>query len=400
MGRVKSSRARLAHLAAHGTPPDRATAYDLSVGLDMTLQLYGSEVFPYLVAGGTEIQFVYGANGRGKTHYLLALEEAAHRKGFVTARIDCPIGASPFKSLRSTFEMVATTLTPPPGKDLDGTTGVPAIIRSALSPSGVHSPKEVIAGVKGSKHLAPEFRNLVVAYGGGCVEDSLTDRMREDLESLLMGSQSRSVTIGSLYRTDKALPRPLGKITSRNAANWLRSLLSLPYALGYPGVVIMFDETERAFHRLSAAATQEQLAHLRNIVDYCALGAFGGCLILYAAAEDFIDLARENLDALAQRIEPPTLLTSGLPSSIRSVWMDLDDLTSPHTDDEEFFRALAEKIVGLGLESGLTAAAAGRLRSALTKDATKFANSPTSAIVREFVKHAAGAVLSEVTRRG
>jgi hypothetical protein len=372
----------------------------MSVGLEGTLARFDSEVFPYLANGGTEVQFVYGANGRGKTHYLLSVEAAARSKGFVTARIDCPIGASPFGSLRTTFEMVATSLAPPTSLDADRSTGVTSIVRAALADGAAYSAAEVVAGIKASKHLCPEFRNLVLAYGRGCKDDSLTDSVRDDLEALLIGSQTRSVTVGSLYKADKTLPRPLGRITSRNAANWLRSLLSLPFALGYHGVVIMFDETERAFHRLTPRALQEQLAHLRNIVDYCALGAFGGCLIMYAAAEDFIDLSRQHLDALAQRIEPPTLLKGQFPSSIRSVWTDLDDLTDPHTSDPAFFLTLADRIVNLGVESGLSAASATRIGAALAKKSAKFASSPTSSIVREFVKSTAAIVLSEVKSRG
>ena len=397
---MKSPHARLAHLAAHGTPPDPQTAQQMSVGLEATLARFDSEIFPYLAAGGTEVQFVYGANGRGKTHYLLAVEAAARSKGFVTARIDCPIGASPFGSLRITFEMVATSLVAPRSLDADATVGVTSIIRAALADGAAYSAAEVVAGIKASKHLCPEFRNLVLAYGRGCRNDSLTAGVRDDLEALLAGSQTRTVTVGSLYKADNTLPKPIGRITIRNAANWLRSLLSLPYALGYPGVVIMFDETERAFHRLTARALQEQLAHLRNLVDYCALGAFGGCLIMYAAAEDFIDLSRKHLDALAQRIEPPTLLKQRFPSSIRSVWTDLDDLTDPQPSDQAFFLMLAKRIVHIGVESGLTDASARRIGPALAKDSAKFAASPTSAIVREFVKRTATAVLSEVKKRG
>ncbi len=364
------------------------------------MERFDSEVFPYLGAGGTEIQFVYGANGRGKTHYLLSVEEAARRRGFVTARIDCPTGASPFSSLRSTFEMIATSLQPPPDVDLNGTIGLPAIIKGAFSADRQYLPAAVVAGLKAAKDISPEFRNLVIAYGLGCQGDTLSTKMAEDLESLLIGSSTRSVTIGALLKADKNLPKPLGRITSRNAANWLRSLLSLPAALGYPGVVIMFDETERAFHQLRPAVLQTQLAHLRNIVDYCAMGAFGGCLILYAAAEDFVDLARKHLEALAQRIEPPTLLSGDFPSSIRSVWTDLDDITSPHTNEPDFFKALAEKILQLGAELGMTESVAGRLRPTLAADAARFASSPTSSIVREFVKKTATAVLLEVRRHG
>src|SRR4051812_24918313 len=103
MDRLGAHRARLAHLAEQGTPPDRETARAISVGLDETVSRIGAEVFPYLEQGGSEIQFVFGANGRGKTHYLMTLEELGREQGFVTCRVDCPVGSSPFQSLRATY---------------------------------------------------------------------------------------------------------------------------------------------------------------------------------------------------------------------------------------------------------------------------------------------------------
>ena len=397
---MRSSRKALAHLASHGTPPDRETAKKISVGLEDSLEQFNKEVIPYLTIGGTEIQFVYGANGRGKTHYLLSLEEMARNKGFVTARIDCSIGGTPFQSLEATYRMIANALRPPPATELDQTIGVSSIIRSALGDSTEQPVDQILSRLQNAKYLCPEVRNLALTYGQGFVKDQFTDRMADQIEYLLSGAQGRLITISSLYKMDKSLPRPLGRLTSRNSANWLRSLLSLPHALGYPGLILLFDETERVMHSLSASARQAQLAHIRNIVDYCALGAFNGCLILYAAADDFVESARRDLDALAQRIEPPSLLNGEWPSSIRSVWTDLDDLTTPSTNDPRFFELLSDRIVDLGVEAGLSTQGVRALKPALSRSAVRAANSPTSSVVREFVKNAASLVLTEVPRNG
>jgi hypothetical protein len=397
---VRASFKALAHLASHGTPPDRETAKKISVGLEGSLEKFNSEVIPYLSIGGTEIQFVYGANGRGKTHYLLSLEESARNQGFVTARIDCSIGGTPFQSLDATYRMIANALRPPPSMAVDQSVGVTSIIRSAFGDEAELPAEQVLRKLKIAKHLCPEVRNLALSYGQGCMSGQLTDHLAGQIEYLLLGAQGRLITISSLYKLDRSLPRPLGKLTSRNSANWLRSLLSLPHALGYPGLILLFDETERVMHSLSPSARQAQLAHIRNIVDYCALGAFNGCLILYAAADDFVDSARRDLDALAQRIEPPSLLKGNWPSSMRSVWTDLDDLTEPSTQDPTFFELLSDRIVGLGIDAGLSTARAGDLKRTLKGSAIRFANSPTSSVVREFVKKAASAVLMEVPRRG
>lgn len=397
---MRNSFKALAHLAAHGTPPDRETAQKISVGLEGSLEKFNTEVIPYLSDGGTEIQFVYGANGRGKTHYLLSLEELARNKGFVTARIDCSTGGTPFQSLEGTYRMIANALRPPPSVDLDQSIGVTSIIRSAFSDDAKLRAEQVLQRLKDAKHLCPEVRNLVLSYGRGLITDQLTDSITNQLEYLLSGAQGRLITISSLYKSDKSLAKPLGKLTSRNSANWLRSLLSLPNALGYQGLILLFDETERVMQNLSASARQTQLAHIRNIVDYCALGAFNGCLILYAAADDFVDNARTHLDALAQRIEPPSLLKGNWPSSMRSVWTDLDDLTEPSTSEPVFFELLCERVVNLGVEAGLPIERAKDLRRSLSASAVRFANSPTNSVVREFVKGTASAVLKEVPRRG
>jgi hypothetical protein len=389
-------RARLAHLAAYGTPPDRETASRITVGLDDTLSRVEKEVFPYLGAGGSELQFVFGANGRGKTHYLLTIEERARQAGFVTARIDCSSVISPFSSMRQTYEMVATSLSAPPATGEDGAVGLPAIIRAAVEGKSATAVDRSLQTLRSSRQLSPDFRNLVIGYAQGWHEERQTDRLADQLEALLMGSTTRSVTVSELYKADRKLPRPLGKLTNRSAPVWLRSLLSLPGALGFKGVVVMFDETERVLHKLTPYQRRSQLANIRNLVDYCALSAFAGCMILYAAAEDFVETARKDLDALAQRIEPPSLLKDQSPSSIRSVWTDLDDLTSPQTHDSKFFENLGSRVIGMGVDAGLAPQRTGAIFNTISAEARRQSRSLTSSTVRDFVKLAAATVLTEV----
>lgn len=389
-------RARLAHLATYGTPPDRATASRITVGLDDTLGRIEKEVFPYLKAGGSELQFVFGANGRGKTHYLLTLEERARRAGFVTARIDCSSAGSPFASMRLTYEMVATSLSAPSASGEEGVVGLPAMIQAAVEGKTGTEVDRSLRALRASRQLSPDFRNLVIGYAHGWHQESLTDRLADQLEALLMGSSTRAVTVSELYKANPDLPRPIGKLTNRSAPVWLRSLLSLPGALGFRGVVVMFDETERVLHKLTPHQRRSQLANIRNLVDYCALSALAGCMILYAAAEDFVETARKDLDALAQRIEPPSLLKDQSPSSIRSVWTDLDDLTNPQTHDPKFFESLGSRVIGIGIDAGLAQQKASAIFTRISIEARRQSRSPTSSTVRDFVKLAATTVLTEV----
>lgn len=392
----------LAHLATVGTPPNRETAERISVGLDEMLTRFDNEIFPFLAAGGSEIKFVFGANGRGKTHFLLAVQELARKYGFVTARIECPQGQSPFASLRATYQMIAESLSCLEKSTSRGAPaeGVASVIANRFSEVSASEAAVIVKNLKASKHLAPGFRNLAIAYGQGTSGKSLTPLTRAALEALLLASSTYPVAVGELYRTEKGLPKPLGKLGTRNAGLWIRSLLSLPRALGYPGVVVMFDETERAFHGASYWEAQQQLANLRNLVDYCALGTLSGSMILYSASEDFLDFARERLDALAQRIEPAPLQQGAKGRNQRAIWADLDDLTEPNTTDPSFFRLLAEKMVGLSADLKLPPDRMTRASKRIFSLAEAAGKSLARGNVRNFVKAAAATVLLETRTRG
>lgn len=399
---MASVREILAHLANVGTPLDRDAAVRTSVGLDETLGRFQAETFPFLMAGGSEIKFIHGANGRGKTHFLLAVQDLARARGFVTARVECPQGHSPFAELRETYQMVAEQITAPGKRNSDGVSksGVTNVIAARFSKLSKEKALELLNSVRSSKHLAPDFRNLVIAYAQGLVQNSLTSLARQSLEALLLGSSTYRVSVTELYKSDKGLPKPLGKLGARNAGNWIRSLLSLPRALGYPGALIMFDETERAFHDVGYWRAQQQLANLRNLVDYCALGTLSGSMIMYSASEDFLDFARVRLDALAQRIEPTLMQSGTLGRNPRSTWVDLDDLTNPATSDPEFFQLLAKKILTLGPELGITADRQRKVTERLLTLAEATGKSLAQGNVRKFVKAAATTMLLEAKGRG
>ena len=65
----------------------------------------------------------------------------------------------------------------------------------------------------------------------------------------------------------------------------------------------MFDETETVLNRGSPRQRLRHLAHIRTFVDHLATGSYRGCAVYYAVAEEFIDTARDDLDALAQGID-------------------------------------------------------------------------------------------------
>ena len=390
----------LSHLAETGTPPDDGEAIlSMSAGLGASLERIAQETLPFVASGGGELQFVFAPYGRGKTHFLKALSQWARERGFVTAYVDCQENRSPFASLVETYRAIASSMTPPGTHRFFSTAGITRVIEAQFTNKDEAEQKALINRLKSDRVLVPTFRNLVLAYCTKAVAAGGDEDLAERLEALLVATPTYRVTLGELYRKHSYLPKPMGKLTKRNAAVWLRTLLSLPWAFGYAGLLVFFDETETVLLDKSRRSRQTHLAHIRTFVDHLATGTLRGCSVYYAVVEEFMDIAKDNLEALSQRIERvdiPELEGKHNPNP-RAVWVDLDELTIPRPQNCLFFKELAERIVGIGRKAGLNASTADRLRISLKQLAEKHAAGNISeGKVREYVREASTEVVREL----
>jgi hypothetical protein len=393
----------LARLAEFGTPPDPASALRLSVGLDQTIDRFRDETLPFVADGGAELQFAFAPYGRGKTHLLRTLQEVARQQGFATSYVDCRSGEAPFASLQETYRIIASNLVPAGSTALlSRRSGPEAIIEEAMISVAPERARERVASLIRDDHVATDYRNLASAYCRAILQDQHGGTLGSDLRALLRADQSARVRVNDLYRGHSWLPRPIGKLGRRNAASWLRSLGSLPMSLGYPGLVILFDETEQthSLQRLNSQQRRLHLANLRNFVDHMALGDFRGCAIYYAVVEEFLETAKIELEALSQRIERIHLGNEKGIRNPRAVWVDLDELTDPSPESDAFYDLLGARIVSIGLEAGLPNHAGGHLTKRLREQSERFSASINLGAVREFVKLSASLVAQEVSRHG
>lgn len=378
----------LHRLAQYGTLDDPEVALRLSTGLDGFLKRWESEVLPFMAAGGAELRFVEGPYGRGKTHFLQALEVTAQRAGFATSRVECGLQQKPFGSLEETYRVVADNLSAAmPHRNGNGP-GLGGIL-AAL-------PEAQLAKYQNSPRGNPAYRNLVLTYAKRARLGGRHDAVTSSLRALLHNDSNRRVTFGEFFAAASQLgvhvPRPLGKMTKRNAAVWLRSLLSLPRRLGYKGLVVLFDETgaDLSFksHFGSFGDHQRHLANLRNLVDQLATGGTPGCSVIYATTRDLVEIARQDYPALSQRVERREELTAfgeAAPNP-RAIWCRLDELTDPNPDSSKFFEHLGEKLVQLAQDAGLPEKRWISVSGQLAWRAEKMAQNLTQSAVREFVK--------------
>ena len=378
----------LAHLAETGTPPDDGeSVLRVSAGLSDSLRRFREETLPFVASGGGDLQFVFGSYGRGKTHYLKALSQWARQEGFVTSYVNCQESESPFKSLVETYRAIADNMTPPGQLELGSTTGITTVVEAKYVNKPLTEQRALIERLKVNRAIVPEFRNVVRAYVGSLRDEA---DLAEQLKALLTAAPTYPVTLGGLYQKYRGLPKPLGKLGRRNAAAWLRALLSLPHALGYRGLLVLFDETETAL-RSAGRTRQLHLAHIRTFIDHMATGAFRGCAVYYAVAEEFMELASTELEALGQRIKR---VETDLPDkrNPRAVWVDLDELTQPGPQDVVFFEELMERILALGRDADLSVQLADSIATYLKQLARIHVDGIDEGGVRKYVKEAAAMV--------
>lgn len=376
----------LARLAEHGTPPDGNLALKISVGLEDTLQQFKKETLSFVASGGSEIRFVYGPYGRGKTHFLKSVQAVAKSEGFVTSYVDCKSQTTraPFASLTETYRLLAENSVLP---RKEGTGGIEEVIRGSVGRLGHTS--SLIRNLRKADRLDLGFKNLVIALIQTLESPESPQRFEllRALGSLLASNGSYSLPMQQLYRMSSNLPKPLGKISSRNATLWIRSLAALPSSLKYPGFVILFDETEKS-HNMTLASLREQqqyLVNIRNLVDHIATGTFSGCVFVFAVVEEFREQAETCLEALAQRIERIHFHKS----NPRAVWTSLDELTSPSPNDASFFKNLGDRVIEIAIKAGMPATHSNRLREQLNPIAIQACQDISTGSVRQFVKLAA-----------
>jgi len=361
---------------------------EISVGLDGFRKRWTDEILPFIAAGGSELRFVEGAYGRGKTHLLRVLSKLAEDRGFLTCYTSCGTDSEPFESLEVTYQVIAKNLSWQNGGEQ--ILGLPRILEQL--------GREQLASLRSSHHVVAPLRNLCRAYSWLLNNEAVAMQTKADLRELLVGNKAHRILFSELFRRTPDLPRPLTKLGKRNAGQWVRSLLSIPRELGFKGLVVFFDETGADLHMRSTSRKkrQQHMANLRNMIDHMAVGNLPGCAIVYGVTHDLLELAAEDYPALAQRIErisDPGMWEEREPNP-RAVWTPLDELTNPLPPVRVFFELLGEKLATLAKDAGVNSKSKTVVDQIIQAAVSKMESSAQGDSIRLFVKQVSSKLLN------
>ncbi len=316
-------------LAANGVPPiDHLEAFD--IGTTPFLDVIERELVDALVShGAATCRFVVGPYGAGKTHLLRLMRERALTRGMVVLSADLVAGMN-----IDTWDMLTRFILERMQLRADSeiVTGLPAIL-AVLGKRPIDMER-----VRAMPAPHASFRNAMLL---GLQPDEVPEFAGPWLQRYLEGQR---ITPGKLRQAGvQSVKDPL---SARNAEHVLNTVLMTLYAMGVPGTLLAFDESETALQltRSTAGLKIHRAANLmRRLIDACPTGRVFGALVVFAVLPDFIERSTAAYPALGQRLQT-RMTEDALPW--RSPVLRIDDIGTAN-EPHEFLSAMVDRLATL-----------------------------------------------------
>ncbi|HDR00471.1 MAG TPA: hypothetical protein ENN51_09345, partial [candidate division WOR-3 bacterium] len=282
----------------------------------------------------SSFKLVTGNYGGGKTHFLYSVRNLAFRSNYCVSYVSLSPTECPFDKLELVYRAIVAGISVPLPPDRPvpvGERGIESVLRHWYAARRKES--ERVADLKRhADELSPtessSFSNAVRAAFDALVADD-ADSFGEVVQWLKGEEVERDTRLR--YRLSE-------RVDKATAFRMLRSLIQWVHAVGYSGLVLLFDEAERGMSLSSSRDRRRALDNLRQLVDECGNSRLPGAMILYAVPDENLLLEGSGgvYEALKQRLRSQF---SGVnPVGVR---INLDDLG---IEPEEFLCRLGAKL--------------------------------------------------------
>ncbi len=301
------AKAIIFRLGETGTPPEFGLE-SFSVGLEPYLKVIETEYLDSVIKSGlSAFKLIVGMYGGGKTHFLYSTRDLAWQCKYAVSYVSLSPTECPFDKLELVYKTIVSNLSYPPSswEELMAyqEKGIEAFIRvwfkdikekiNAKTPEQESLKlEEYIKGIKGieSTSFSNALKQAFLA---------LKDENEERFSKIIQWLKAEDVNLSdySEYRISESI----GKST---AFRMLRSLAQCIKSMGYSGLVLLFDEAERALSVASSRSEKQALDNLRQLVDECGNSKFPNSMIFYAIpdANQILEKRGDVYEALKQRL--------------------------------------------------------------------------------------------------
>ncbi|MGB9742347.1 MAG: BREX system ATP-binding domain-containing protein [bacterium] len=328
------ARAIINKLGSTGTPPEFGVEA-FTVGLERYLRVIEDEYLNGILKFNlSSFKLITGNYGGGKTHFLYSVRNLAFRHNYCVAYVSLNPTECPFDRLELVYKSVALNITAPQPTDAImplGEKGIDSVIRRWVAEWRRREERvERLAGYLLDLPMtdSTSFFNAVRgAFQSLLAED--TDGFQAAVQWLKGEEVSRET------RTQFRISERIDKST---AFRMLRSLIQWVHAIGYRGLILLFDEAERGISISSSRDKRRALDNLRQVVDECGNSRLPGAMFFYAVPDDNLLLEGSGpvYEALKQRLR--SVFSETNPVGVR---INLEELGM---EPEEFLARLGERL--------------------------------------------------------
>jgi hypothetical protein len=361
-------------LGESGTPPDIGVSH-FTVGLESILETLDDEYLgPEFGAVGklqlSAFKLVVGSYGGGKTHLLYSIRDLAWRRGFVASYVPLSPSECPFDRLDLVYKQTVANLMYPQQEGEEfvfGDSGVEAFFKSLFVDKRASMAAET-ADEEQLSEMLHEYARTIAGTESGSVSHAaraaFVSQIKGDDETFEAATRWLK---GEGY--DRKLHGPLGiteKIDKASAFRMLRSIAQLLNVLGFSGLVLLFDEAERALSLQSSKSRIAALDNLRQLVDECGNARLPSCMIFYAVpnSQDLLGGGAPVYEALRGRLEK--IFRQDNPTAPQ---IDLESLDLEPTELLRRIGGRLAKIYGIAYGIELNTAAAEHNASVVAQEA-------------------------------
>lgn len=321
-------------LGATGTPPEFGIDA-FTVGLDRYRKVIEDEYLNGILKYGlSSFKLITGNYGGGKTHFLFSARNLAFRHNYCVAYVSLNPTECPFDKLELVYKGIATNLASPGPVDRPVPTwekGLESVVKRWFEAQRNRSDRadhlhKYLDGLPPTE--SSSFTNAVRGAFAALLADDLDGF--NGLAQWLKGEE-----VGKEVRARHLISERIDKAT---AFRMLRSLIQWVHAIGYNGLVLLFDEAERGMSISSSRDKRRALDNLRQIVDECGNSRLPGAMFLYAIPDENLLLEGTGgvYEALKQRLRSSFSETN--PVGVR---IDLEELG---IEPIQFLTLLGEKL--------------------------------------------------------
>ena len=289
----KLAKAIIHKLGSFGTPPEFGIEY-FSVGLEPYLNVIENEYLKDILKYNlSSFKLVTGNYGGGKTHFLYLIKNLAWKNNYVTSYISLSPTECPFDRLELVYKKIVLNITSPQKENVllkPWEVGIEALLRYWYKNAGEN--RTLISQIRDFE--SSSFTN---ALKGAMMNLSSDDE--EGFRGIIQWLKGEDIPreVRLLYRISERIDRS-------SAFRMLRSLATFINAVGYSGLILLFDEAERGMSISSARDKRRALDNLRQIVDECGNSRLPGAMFFYAVPDENLLLEGSGgvYEALKQRL--------------------------------------------------------------------------------------------------